>query len=52
MTDDELYLCKYASAGEDQDGFTVSYCTLCDMPCDDVLRYGDDGCKYTKGDRR
>lgn len=51
-TDDKLYMCKYATAGEDKDGFTVPFCTLCGLSCEDVLRYGDEGCKYTKGDRR
>ena len=49
-TDDKLYMCKYATAGEDKDGFTVPFCTLCGLSCEDVLRYGDEGCKYTKGD--
>ena len=52
MTDDELYMCKYSTAGEDQDGFTVPFCTLSDMPCDDVLRYGDEGCIYSKGGKK
>lgn len=50
MTDAELFLCIYATAGEDEEGFTVPVCTLSELPCDVVLRYGDEGCKYTKGE--
>ena len=52
MTDDEMYMCKYSTAGEDQDGFTVPYCTLCNLPCEMVLRYGDEGCIYSKGGKK
>ena len=44
MTNDDIWKCKYVTAGEDKDGITVPCCTLCGMPCEDVLRYGDDGC--------
>ena len=48
MSEFELWMCKYAGAGEDKDGITIPWCTLNDLPCEDVLRYGDEGCKYTK----
>ena len=48
MKDIELYMCKYAGAGVDDDGYTIPWCTLNDLSCDNVLRYGDEGCKYQK----
>lgn len=51
LTEADLYMCKYATAREDKDGFIVPYCKLCGLSCDDVLRYGDEGCKYTKGEQ-
>lgn len=48
MSEFELWMCKYAGAGEDKDGITIPWCTLNDLPCEDVLRYGDEGCKYSK----
>ena len=50
LKDDDLWACKYVDAKEDDECFTVPHCSLCGLPCDDVLRYGDEGCRYTKGD--
>ena len=47
MTDDELYMCKYAEAGVDKDGFTIPWCKTQDMACEDVLRFSD-VCQYEK----
>lgn len=50
MNDIELWVCKHCIAGEDAEGITVPWCSLNDMACDDVLRFGDDGCKYEEDD--
>ena len=48
ITTDDLYMCKYATATTDNDGFTVPACTLCNgMGCEEVLRFADECCKYT-----
>ena len=47
LTDDDLYMCKYATAGTDKDGFTIPWCKTEDMACDDVLRFSG-ACRYEK----
>lgn len=46
MSDTELFLCRHCTAGEDADGIMIPWCSLNDLSCDDVLRYGDEGCRY------
>lgn len=48
MTLESLYLCKYCTAGEDANGIMIPWCSLNDLSCDDVLRYGDEGCRYIR----
>ena len=48
LSESDLWQCKYASAGEDEYGITVPWCTISDMSCESILRYADEACKYTK----
>ena len=50
FSEGDLWQCKYASAGEDKDGITVPWCTLQDFPCEDVLRFADEACKFTRSE--
>ena len=52
ITDSDLYMCKYSTSKKDNCGCFVPYCTLSDLPCDDVLRYADKACKYTKEEEK
>ena len=47
LSNDDLLICKYATVTTDNFGMCVPACTLCDgIPCDQVLRFGDEACKY------
>ena len=49
ITTDDLYMCKHCVASEDSYGMMIPACGLnYGLPCDDVLRYGDEGCKYER----
>lgn len=53
LTDGDLYMCKHCVASDDIYGMTIPACCLNQgLPCDDVLRYGDDGCKYERAEER
>lgn len=42
----DFWMCKHSDAGTDKDGFTVPCCKLSGLPCEEVKRNGDEGCKY------
>lgn len=43
MSDNDFYSCKHFDGCND-DGEAL--CGLCGLTCGDVLRYGDEGCKF------
>lgn len=44
--DVDFYMCKNVEAGTDSYGQMIPCCKLSGLPCDEVLRNGDEGCKY------
>ena len=51
MTLDDFYMCKYCTIILNDTNGMVPACELNqNIPCEDVLQYGDEGCKYERGD--
>ena len=46
----DFWNCKHVKGGTDAEGNVAPTCGLSGLICEDVLRYGDDGCKYEKAE--
>ena len=47
LTDDDILRCKYVTIKANDNDFDTYVCSLCNIPCEDVIRCSD-GCVYTR----
>jgi hypothetical protein len=45
ITETDMWLCDHVIAITDKDGMTIPACEKSGLPCDQVLRYGDEDCE-------
>ena len=50
ITENDMLNCKYCEYKADEDGFYEPHCSKSGLPCDTVLRYGDEDCELQKGE--
>ena len=48
MSESDLWHCKHVTAGMDSYEMSVPFCKLSNMPCEAVLQYADEACKYER----
>ena len=48
LTNNDILLCKYVEIHNDHETGIYNVCSLSGLPCEDVLRYSDENCKYER----